>query len=88
MAPLVDTEAFDHLVKGKENKNYLPPLLFPDEGGASCLPKGIFQLHHMLHSKDPTCIDEILVMNYTSLLNLWFQRNKVNRHQMIRVLES
>ena len=78
MAPLVDREAFDHLVKRSNNREYLLPLLFPargesaiessdqdtrsigtDEDAAHCLPKGILQLHHMLHSKDPTFLDEI-----------------------------
>jgi len=30
-----------------------------DEDATPCHPKGILQLHHMLHSKDPTFLDEI-----------------------------
>ena len=80
MAPLVDREAFDHLVKRSNNREYLLPLLFPargesaiessdqdtrsigtDEDAAHCLPKGILQLHHMLHSRDPNAnfLDDI-----------------------------
>eukprot|EP01083_Nonionella_stella_P225750 802295_1 len=67
MAPLVDLEAFSHLVRKQENRNYLQlrcRCLFPTPTKSSdedpnSLPKGILQLHHMLHSKDPTFLDEM-----------------------------
>ena len=62
MAPLVDEKAFSHLVLRKKNIEFLQPCLFPTESSdedTNSLPKGILQLHHMLHSKDPTFLDEM-----------------------------
>eukprot|EP01083_Nonionella_stella_P134678 409714_1 len=67
MAPLVDLKAFYHLVRKQENRNYLQlrcRCLFPTPTESSdedpnSLPKGILQLHHMLHSEDPAFLDEM-----------------------------